>query len=647
MCKQIRSLFIGFLSLLLAGMATPLHAWTAGNTFYYKIAYCVNETGAGTVYAKGPKATNQTNSEVSFDRTTQAYRTNNNTTALMSKYDYSLFFAPDNVDMYYSLYAENSNDDYQFDHWEKRNGNSWDIIKDDNQNPIISPIYEAPKVNVRNSSNSNPSVDAIYRACFSRKGVLKVEVAEGQGNLGHVTNSNVNNKAYDVVTISAQSTQAFQGVFFDYWTIDGDNTNKIKENPLKVEVPDVTSIVYTAHFSEPSELTYCRFENVGTGKFLSLSSTNPATRRQESASGGQRYTALVINALKLLDNDTDDKKQKNLGDPSTVFYIGGISDNSEGLSPVSVLNSQNMDVIQYFAYGSDNNPVKITKVGQYFRISKIMTVNSENETGEVYLTDEGNDTPVFSNTQTNSSLWKIHFLDEGHKDEHAFGVAPDSRMEINGKYYTTLYTKFPYKMLDGIKAYYLDVTKADKIYNAQSKKITFLEVDEGEIIPENMAVILECSGTDPAHNRLLPIVDKDDKIKEDMYVTDKNNLLKGALVVGGGLTAAQAAAKYNLGQNYVYVYSAKNNHVSFYTWTGTKVIPNNKVYLAVTKDFEGEPSSDGNAAKGYTFVWGTTTGIDNTVTVEEDGTIYNLQGSKVTNPSAGVYIKNGKKFVVK
>jgi hypothetical protein len=228
-------------------------------------------------------------------------------------------------------------------------------------------------------------------------------------------------------------------------------------------------------------------------------------------------------------------------------------------------------------------------------------------------------------------------------------------MYQNGKYYTTLYTKFPYKMLDGIKAYYLDINKADEIYNAKAKKVTFLEADnEDRIIPKNMAVILECNDTIPERNRLLPIVDKNNSIKEDKYVTDKMNPLKGALVVGGGLTGAQAAAKRNLNQDYVYVYSAKNGHVSFYKWTGNKVIPNNKVYLAVTKNFEGESSSDGNAAKGYTFTWGleetennSTTGIDNVVLTEEDGAIYNLQGSKVTNPSAGVYIKNGKKIIVK
>ena len=32
---------------------------------------------------------------------------------------------------------------------------------------------------------------------------------------------------------------------------------------------------------------------------------------------------------------------------------------------------------------------------------------------------------------------------------------------------------------------------------------------------------------------------------------------------------------------------------------------------------------------------------------EEEGDYYNLQGIKVTNPSKGIYIKNGKKVVLK
>ncbi len=642
MNKKLHYLLIGVLSLVMLGKANQAYSWTERANFYYKIAYCVNETGAGKVYAHGPVINNDGTSNGEKDYT----KTDNKseTSVTMSKTDFDWFAAPKSVNMYYSLHAENTNGDYQFDHWEKKNGNNWDVITQE----TLSPIYEAPSVTVSNT-NSKPKVSETYRAVFSLKGVVKVEVAEGQGNLGHVTNSNVNNKAGDVVTLSAQSTQSFQGVFFSHWTIDGNSTFESKENPLTITVPEgVTSIVYRAHFTEPSELTYCRFENVETGKFLSLSSTNTATRREEKEGQGYKYTALIINALKLLNNSTS-----SMADPSTVFYIGGTSDNAEGISPVSVLQSQGENVLPKFAYGNDNRSIKITKVGQYYRISKIMTVNDQNETGEVYLNDEGTDIPVFSNAQGNNALWKIHFLDEGHIAEHAFGVAPNPSMFQNDKYYTTLYTTFPYKMLDGIKAYYLDITKADQIYNAQSKKITFLEAnDEDRIIPKNMAVILECNGTSPEGNRLLPVVDKN--ISESKYVTDKNNPLKGALVVGGGLTGAQAAAKRNLNQDYVYVYSAKNGHVSFYKWTGNKVIPNNKVYLAVTKNFEGESSSDGNAAKGYTFTWGleetennSTTGIDNVVLTEEDGAIYNLQGSKVTNPSAGVYIKNGKKIIVK
>ena len=33
--------------------------------------------------------------------------------------------------------------------------------------------------------------------------------------------------------------------------------------------------------------------------------------------------------------------------------------------------------------------------------------------------------------------------------------------------------------------------------------------------------------------------------------------------------------------------------------------------------------------------------------MEDNGAIYTLQGVKVTNPQKGIYIKNGKKFIIK
>ncbi|MBQ7420240.1 MAG: glycoside hydrolase family 5 protein [Prevotella sp.] len=43
----------------------------------------------------------------------------------------------------------------------------------------------------------------------------------------------------------------------------------------------------------------------------------------------------------------------------------------------------------------------------------------------------------------------------------------------------------------------------------------------------------------------------------------------------------------------------------------------------------------------------TVTGIQNTVVTKGDGAIYNLQGQRVKNPTKGIFIQDGKKFIVK
>ena len=64
MNKKSHYLLIGILSLVLLGKANSAYSWISSNTLYYKVAYCVNETGKGTVYAKGPQVSNNSNSEV-------------------------------------------------------------------------------------------------------------------------------------------------------------------------------------------------------------------------------------------------------------------------------------------------------------------------------------------------------------------------------------------------------------------------------------------------------------------------------------------------------------------------------------------------------------------------------------------------------
>jgi hypothetical protein len=68
----------------------------------------------------------------------------------------------------------------------------------------------------------------------------------------------------------------------------------------------------------------------------------------------------------------------------------------------------------------------------------------------------------------------------------------------------------------------------------------------------------------------------------------------------------------------------------------------NKAYLAV-------PKAAGARIQGFSFDGGTITGINNFTPAftQGEGVIFDLQGRSVANPAKGLYIKNGKKVVVK
>lgn len=68
-------------------------------------------------------------------------------------------------------------------------------------------------------------------------------------------------------------------------------------------------------------------------------------------------------------------------------------------------------------------------------------------------------------------------------------------------------------------------------------------------------------------------------------------------------------------------------------------LPYHRAYLQL-------PASE--AGKTVEMVFGSLTGIkDVTAQPQTDGTIYNLQGQRVVNPGPGIYIQNGRKFVVR
>ena len=239
-----------------------------------------------------------------------------------------------------------------------------------------------------------------------------------------------------------------------------------------------------------------------------------------------------------------------------------------------------------------------------------------------------------------AAMWILEKVD----DTNYFGVKPSTNMRgRDGKYYTTLYVDFPFQIKGDVKAYTIEgveAKNADGYYFAKVKKLA----QQGDVVPAQTAVVLECNSTNPADNQLLPT---GDEIPET-----SNNRLCGTFFGSAinGLTVKDGAGNdYNVTHDNIRAFNINTadsrNPIGFYkVKSNVTNIPGNKAFLVLT-NAEAQ-------AKGFVleFEDGGTTGIEtieNSKYSTEDGVYYDLQGRRVENPTRGVYIVNGKKVVIK
>lgn len=239
-----------------------------------------------------------------------------------------------------------------------------------------------------------------------------------------------------------------------------------------------------------------------------------------------------------------------------------------------------------------------------------------------------------------AAMWILEKVD----DTNYFGVKPSTNMRgRDGKYYTTLYVDFPFQIKGDVKAYTIEgveAKNADGYYFAKVKKLA----QQGDVVPAQTAVVLECNSTNPADNQLLPTGD-------ETPVTSNNRLCGtffGSAI--NGLTVKDGAGNdYNVTYDNIRAFNINTadsrNPIGFYkVKSNVTNIPGNKAFLVLT-NAEAQ-------AKGFVleFEDGGTTGIEtieNSKNSTEDGVYYDLQGRRVENPTRGVYIVNGKKVVIK
>ena len=185
---------------------------------------------------------------------------------------------------------------------------------------------------------------------------------------------------------------------------------------------------------------------------------------------------------------------------------------------------------------------------------------------------------------------------------------------LNNKNYATYYLPFAAKAPEGVTAY------AGTINNGN---VQLTEYANG-VIPANKGVVLV---SDTKTTATFTLADASD------VVTELANDLTGVL------TETELNSVKNSDQ--VRIFSKKDNVAGFYK-------PNSGITsLAANKAYIMAPTNEG--ALVLNFAGGEVTGINQATinATESNAPIYDLTGRRVAKAVKGIYVKNGKKFIVK
>jgi hypothetical protein len=225
------------------------------------------------------------------------------------------------------------------------------------------------------------------------------------------------------------------------------------------------------------------------------------------------------------------------------------------------------------------------------------------ETTEEDKTPKVNGTPILA--YTSKGITKIEVY--GY-------VTPTTNEGATGEYWATYY--------NGTESYTADAntTVYQAAVNSGKTAVVLTEVT-GREIPAGKGVVLKSSA---ATIKLTP--------------TTTTQTLEGNELTGVDVATVAPSNAYCLSKET----TGSARGVGFYTYTGT--IPAHRAYLVVA----GGPS----LSRGFLGFGDddNTTGISlpEAVVIENDGPIYDLSGRRIIGqPQKGIYVKNGKKVVIK
>lgn len=381
-----------------------------------------------------------------------------------------------------------------------------------------------------------------------------------------------------------------QRASFKGWTKNGGD---VFSTSKELSFPHSEDASYQAVFelSDESPIAdgiYCRVTNHRDKTFLHIIGKNvqSVNKDDDYLSTGCKF----VNSLQL--------KGKTMGDvatdPSTIIYLSGklnakTEENSgiiSGSIAEVILEGQGTSAREIADQSSLSNTYKnyVGKMNLYFNANRgcyhLGVMNS------IWLRDGGymGGTKIYpwpfmggdtSGGGAGDGRWYIIPVSSSTLETSYFGTVPVSdqaQMEKDGeqKYYSTLYTGFPYECKDGVKAWYAsEVDKADG-------KVYMKEITSGKV-PAKTPVVLEFNTQEAKSNRLLPIAET------IAPITD--NLLQGVMDLNEGPDDEKHTA---FNPESARVFGAKGVSFSKENVIDAEYFSNNTAYLPVDTDTPDE-----------------------------------------------------------
>ncbi len=430
-----------------------------------------------------------------------------------------------------------------------------------------------------------------FTAVYTLAGAVRVQANDE--TRGEARISKVNNAVGETVTLTAIPC-SFTGTFTG-WRYEA--TGEIVSTDLEYSftVTEANKGTYTAVYDafNIGNGCYVMLRNSYLGDYLGLLGNN------DDVSSSQRY---FRNSILL---GTGERVHAS---PAFVLYMTGTPDTHQNLYDIDLAAQGTSIKGNPSASDGELSFYKILDQyyhfrGKFYGMIAFMEDNRFGPThqyahpitteecfGEMHHPGAFNGATMNNNlTETNPGryLWEIVRMTEDNRESY-FGALPSANTVVNGGYWTTMYAAFPFKCLDGVKAFV--VSSVSKNGTLQLSEIT------SGIVPANTPVLLRCNSTQTVNNRLFPV-------NQTVAAYTGTNYLKGEIWIKDYEKQESAYRKsFDATTMRVLSYNACSfdnvNNTDYLSGGGTGVLPyiaNNTAYLDLSSITEADRQTS------YTF----------------------------------------------